>query len=276
MAAEQRTRERLHAHYVIERGLGDRLRRSTKDERNELYRVVYNELFRHVPDHPQLTRKASAAEQQASVANLLRIIRPVLRPASTFVEVGAGDCSLSVRVAALVRQVIAIDVSDEITSRVAFPANMRLVISDGSSVPLPAGSVDVMFSHQVIEHMHVDDAKEHVANAARALAPGGVYIVITPHAASGPHDISRYFDSVASGLHMKEYSNGELAALFRAAGFSRVRHAIGIKGRYLHAQPWMVQPVEQALQLLPHARARALALATPLRQILGICLFAYR
>src|SRR5712692_8694627 len=56
-----RSRDDLYRHYEIERELADQLRAAPPELRKELYRTVYNELFRRVPDHPQLTRKHDAA-----------------------------------------------------------------------------------------------------------------------------------------------------------------------------------------------------------------------
>ena len=48
-------------------------------------------------------------------------------------------------------------------------------------------------------------------------APGpdgvGVYICITPNRVSGPHDVSRGFDEVATGFHMHEYTGREIRPL---------------------------------------------------------------
>jgi hypothetical protein len=48
----------------------------------------------------------------------------------------------------------------------------------------------------------------------------------------GPSDISQYFeDEVASGFHLKEYSNRELRDLFKAAGFASVDVIAITRGR---------------------------------------------
>jgi hypothetical protein len=73
-----------------------------------------------------------------------------------------------------------------------------------------------------MEHLHPDDAEEQLRNIYQALSPGGSYICITPNRLSGPHDTSQYFDHVATGWHLKEYSVSELYALFRAVGFSKI------------------------------------------------------
>jgi hypothetical protein len=67
----------------------------------------------------------------------------------------------------------------------------------------------------------------------RALKPGGRYLVVTPNRLSGPHDISRAFDDVARGFHLKEYTYGELSRALRQAGFRRVRVFQRLHGRTL-------------------------------------------
>ncbi len=50
--------EQIREHYEIEKELADRLRLSSRAERRQMYGRVYDELFRRVPHHSQLTRKA--------------------------------------------------------------------------------------------------------------------------------------------------------------------------------------------------------------------------
>ena len=271
-----RSLERLRHHYLIERQLADHLRNSTKDDRTKLYQSVYDELFRRGPDHPQLTRRADAAAQAAAIANHVRLLGRFLKPTSVFMEVGAGDCSLSLEIARRVSRVYAVDVSTEITREVKGSPNVSVLISDGSSIPVPSCSVDVAFSHQLIEHMHVDDAVDHVRNVGNALKAGGIYVCITPHAMSGPHDISKHFDSVARGFHMKEYVNRELIALFRAAGFSRTAPLVGLKGSFFAVSTSAICTLETVLAVLPHSLRQPLARTAPLRQLLGIVIVAQK
>ena len=71
-----------------------------------------------------------------------------------------------------------------------------------------------------MEHLHPDDAVDQLKNIYNALVNGGKYICITPNRLTGPHDISKYFDNVATGFHLKEYTVTELSGLFREVGFS--------------------------------------------------------
>src|SRR3712207_8321428 len=61
-----------------------------------------------------------------------------------------------------------------------------------------------LFRSQLMEHLHPEDAAEQLANIARALAPGGVYVCVTPNRLYGPSDISMYFDDVRSEEHTSE------------------------------------------------------------------------
>lgn len=270
---EPRTHARLQAHYAIERELADRLRRAGRDERRVLYTALYDELFRRVPDHPQLTRKQDVATIAASVGERMLMLRPFLRADSTYLEIGAGDCALAREVAGVVRQVYAVDVSAEISQGCALPSNCALVISDGCSIPVGDG-VDVAFSDQLMEHLHPDDAFEQLRNICNALKQGGVYLCLTPSRLTGPHDISAYFDDVATGFHLKEYTAAELVALFRRAGFSRFKILYGARGRVLALPVFTVTLVERALSALPRRYSKKLARLLPLRLLLGIKLVA--
>ena len=42
------------------------------------------------------------------------------------------------------------------------------------------------------------------------------FICLTPHRSTGPHDMSKYFGDVATGFHLKEYTNKELYSCNRS------------------------------------------------------------
>lgn len=241
-----RTEQQLRRHYEVERHLADQLRHSTPHERTQLYSEVYDELFRRVPDHPQHVWKTDPAIRGARIEKHLGTIEHFLPAGGTYLEVGAGDCALATRVAKRAGRVYAVEVSEEITARQAPPPNLEVVITDGRSIPVPNGSIDVAFSDQLMEHLHPDDAEEQLANIHRALAPGGIYLCITPNRLSGPHDISKYFDPVATGLHLKEYTNRELASLMRTVGFSTVRTFLTARGRTMTAPIRLAEALEGA------------------------------
>jgi SAM-dependent methyltransferase len=251
MNASNRSPDELRFHYEIEKELADRLRHARRDERAELYGKAYDELFQRVPAHPQLTRKVDESSRAAAVVERLALLRRFLNDSSVFLEIGAGDCALSQRVAGLVKKSIALDVSREILDRASYP-NMEVVLSDGCSVPVVAGSVTIAYSYQVIEHIHPDDSMEQLRNIYRALAPGGRYLCVTPNRLNGPHDISRYFDQVASGLHLKEYTLAELDDLFRSVGFSETEAYVGFSHHYARVPVALLKTFEGLLGLFPY------------------------
>jgi hypothetical protein len=73
------------------------------------------------------------------VQEQLGLLRRFLTPDSCFLEIGAGDCALSLHLAERVHQVYALDVSETISRESRVPANFRLILSDGVSVPVLAG-----------------------------------------------------------------------------------------------------------------------------------------
>lgn len=228
----ERSIERLRAHWEIERELADRLRAGTPEERSKLYGEVYDELFRRVPDHPQVVDKADPAQRRAAVTSQQRLLERFLAAGETMLEVGAGDCAVSLAMTARARRVYAVEVSAEIAARLPAPDNFELLITDGREIPVPAGSVDLVYSNQLMEHLHPDDAVAQLQNIYAALRSGGRYVCLTPNRLLGPSDISQYFeDEVASGFHLREYSARELRDTCRAAGFADVRMLATLAGR---------------------------------------------
>lgn len=264
-----RSAEQIRKHYLVERELSDRLRNAPRELRRGLYTEVYDELFRRVLDHPQISLRHQAASRD-DLNYRLDLLKKHLHSNATYLEIGPGDCSLAIEVARLVRKVYAVDVSNEITKEVALPDNVELIISDGSSIPVPAGSINVAYSDQLMEHLHADDAIDQLRNIYASLAPGGRYICITPNRLSGPHDVSQYFDEVATGFHLKEYSATELSKLFKAVGFRKLQVMVGARGFHLTTATPVITALEWLLARAPHALGRTLARGLPLRSILGI------
>ncbi len=267
---EKREPKRLAVHYHAEKRLADRLRRAGGPvERRAIFATMYNELFREVPDHPRLLSKgASVAERERDIGWDLAQLRAFLRPGITFLEVGAGDCALSRRIASRAGQVYAVEICDQ--TREPLPGNVRLVISDGRSIGVPAGSVDLAFSDQLMEHLHPDDAVQQLRNIHHALKPGGTYFCITPNSLYGPSDISAYFDDVARGFHLKEYTLREMKATLAAAGFTKVRAYVGARGWFMRCPCFVLEALESALCMLPARTRRRVADTPVVRAMLGL------
>ncbi|CAN5489953.1 hypothetical protein BH10ACI2_BH10ACI2_03870 [soil metagenome] len=266
---ESRSREQIREHYEIEREIASRLRNSTDEERQTLYAWAYDELFRKVTDHPMLV-PASEDTSEIYLGKELRNLEGFVTKDTIFVEIGPGDCSLSKELAKRAKKVIAIDVSKEITTQPATSDNFQLIISDGSSIPVPAMSVDVIYSNQLMEHLHPDDSLKQLGNIYNALKKGGIYFCVTPNRLSGPHDISRTFDDVATGLHLYEYTLTELEKIFQEVGFTKIRVFLRVSKFKFLLPVLPYKMMEYFLETVPHSLRRILTFNKVVRYFLGV------
>jgi SAM-dependent methyltransferase len=272
LKGEIRSDEQILEHYIVEVELANTLKNSTVDQRRDenLYTAVYDEMLRRVPHHQLLTRKESAEDSERAIRWQLGLMKRFVSETSTVVEIGAGDCLVSFRLSQLVDKVFGVDVSNLITAAHSMPSNFELIISDGTSIPLPDKGADVVYSNQLMEHIHPDDAKAQLREIFRVLRIGGNYVCITPNKANGPWDISYYYDDVAKGLHLKEYTISELVDLFGDAGFRTFRAYVGARGMYMRFPIAPIIWLEKLIGLLPPNPRVAIGQSLPFRMILGI------
>jgi SAM-dependent methyltransferase len=260
----------IREHYEVEKALARRLLATPPAQRGQAYRDLYDELFRRIPHHPQLQVKSTPEERAREIAQPLAFLNRFAEPTATYLEIGPGDCALAFAMTSRVAAVIGVDVSEEITQIGEAPDNFRLIISDGTSVPLPAGEVDLAFSDQLVEHLHPDDLPDHLSSVCRVLKPGGRYACFTPNRLTGPQDISRYFDPVATGFHLREYTIAELARLFRDAGFREVTSYL-IRGDRSAVYPRALSRVtEGVFRAMPHRMRRNLVRLPRVRSLLRV------
>lgn len=273
---EQQTLSQIREHYEIEKQIARNLRESTPEERKTLYTSAYDELLQKVTHHPCLTSKNSAEEAARRVRYEMSNLRPFLKKDYIFLEVGPGDCAVSLEVAKSVKKVYSIDVSKEITKNLNAPPNFELILSDGSSIDVPSGSVDIAYSNQLMEHLHPEDSFKQLQNIFQVLKPGGTYFCSTPNRLSGPHDVSRHFDSVATGLHLKEYTVTELDQLFRETGFSKTKVYLRFSEKRAFLPVGIFKLVEKTLDFLPGSLRKKLTFNRPVRFLLGVKLIGIK
>lgn len=218
---EIRTPERIRHHFEVERELATRLRNSDRNERTELFKTLYDELFERVPDHPRLVRRETPDELDQHLNAQLKLLNPILNSDSTLIEFAPGDCRLAHCAAGKCQKVIGIDISDQRHDPSDSPENFQHIIYDGYSCPLPDSIADVVFSCMFMEHLHPDDVIPHLELALRLLKPGGFYLIWTPHRFAGPHDVSRHFGDELVCFHFQEWTVASLRSQVHAAGFQK-------------------------------------------------------
>ena len=273
-SSDHRSEDDIRMHYEIEKELSNRLRNASRDERLGMYTTLYDEICERVPNIPGWNEQIPPQALARNIANKIQFLMRFMTSESTFLELGPGDCSVSLAVAEHVKQVYAVDVSTAITSKVVPKDNFKLLISDGVKIDVAPGTVDVAYSSNLMEHLHPDDALEQLENIFRALKPGGVYICITPSKLSGPHDVSKYFDATPTGFHLKEYSTTELGKIMKSKGFDRVRPYIWFRGRLFIMPMFGVATMETLLQWLPRSWCRYVCNRFPINHVLA-CVIAY-
>ena len=271
---EPRTAERLAVHFDIERRLAGQLAASNKQERSVLYSTLYQQLFASVDDHPQ--HRSNTKSRQDRIRSQVNFLRGLLKPNSVYVEIGCGDAALTKALAPFVASSIGVDVTSALIQSAETAPSFSFMKTDGVSLDVPPGSADLVYSNQLMEHLHTDDALEQLSNIFRALKPGGRYVCSTPNRLTGPHDISCYFGHEPSGFHMREYDHRSLSQLFRKVGFTHVFANVTVKGLNLNLPIWMTATAEVCFEMLPRNIRTRLALIPAVSNMAGLTLTGTR
>ena len=249
--------ESLRRSFEIERELAQRLRDASKEERRSLYAEVYREFAERV-DLP-----GNAEAQSAQVPLLVQILGPFLSGATSFLELGAGGCDLSLEMAKRMQRVWAVDAVAPDHLPDSIPESFRFVHSQELDAVVPESSVDVALSCHLVEHLHPEDLPDHLAEVLRLLVPGGVYVVVTPSRLYGPHDVSKHFTDRPVGFHLREYLHVDLAAQLARAGFARVGAIRALGTPPSRAALAAISVIERTVDALPSRCRRGLVARAP-------------
>jgi len=164
------------------------------------------------------------------IANVLSLL-PALRD-RVLVDVGTGMGTFTIEAGRRGARAIGIDMVHAAvrTARHVAAAEAAtgafFVQADGAQLPLPNASADVLLAADVTEHLDDDTLTRVLAEARRALRPGGTLVLYTP---SETHLFERLKDSgillKQDPSHIGVRTADELAAAVERAGFALERVA---------------------------------------------------
>ena len=188
-----------------------------------------------------LVSLASAARAEVEAARLAELLG--LRPGSTVADVGAGDGAFALAFARRVGpdgRVYATELgADQLeairaAARDAGLANVEVVQAELAATGLPSACCDAILLRDVYHHL--TQPREVARDLLRALAPGGVLVVVD----FGPTWYLRPF--TPEGVDAERGGHGiELEAALRElgeAGFAEVRRVEPWTTRWLAPDPW--------------------------------------
>jgi 2-polyprenyl-3-methyl-5-hydroxy-6-metoxy-1,4-benzoquinol methylase len=92
-------------------------------------------------------------------------------------------------------------------------------------------SFDKVISIDVIEHLHPEDARDHLEQAYQVLKPDGCYIVVTPNRINGPHDVTQEVfptSRKAMGFHLNETTYSDLTRQMSVMGYRKFKSFLAL------------------------------------------------
>lgn len=255
-----RTAEQLRNHFIVESAIAQKLLSAPREERSAIYLSMYDELFEKVPDHPRLNIRNNKKLSQRSTNNKLKLVNPLVNDTTTFAEFAPGDCRFAFRVAQTAKRIYGIDISEQYHQQEIFPHNFQLIIYDGYTLSeIPDNSVDIVFSDQLIEHIHPEDVEHHFSLVKEMLTKNGSYVMRTPHKSSGPHDISVYFSDTPLGFHLKEWDYAQIKELSEKIGFNVMKTYWFAKGFKCRLPNYYFLTLERVFAFLPSIVSRKIS-----------------
>jgi SAM-dependent methyltransferase len=241
---------RARVQYELEKLLARRILDAAPRDRARVAAEAYDELFAKAPWHPELG--PMTPRRRRWYRRAAAFYRKVIRPGDAVLDVGCGRGELLSLLAPFAGRAVGVEVSGGKLVGADLPAGVSIRAGSATAIPFEAGSFDVVITSEVLEHLHPDDVPAHLAEVRRVLRPGGRYATDTPSRLTGPHDISRAFEDVAAGLHLKEWTVAELDREFRSAGFRRVRVPLVRPPLFVPLAPsWTAAPKEWLMRAMP-------------------------
>lgn len=220
-----------------------RLRECPAHDRKALYTEAYSAVSelaveRFKSDRPEDRTAGTSKKTVALIAKFVDKNDRVL-------EVGCGRGYTCFMLSPQVESMVGIEVSTsgiresrEISSRMGLEnVEFKQISATDLVENFTPDSFNICTCIDVLEHLHPEDAKEHLYQAFSILKPGGRYFIQMPNRLTGPHDITKTeFPGAkkALGFHLNESTYKEVVGLMKTIGFNKFRIVIWLK-----TIPWL-------------------------------------
>jgi ubiquinone/menaquinone biosynthesis C-methylase UbiE len=168
-------------------------------------------------------QRARAAALAASLDGLV-----TFRGDERALDVGAGAGALAFALAPRVREVVAVEIDEQLAERARAdaPANVEVVVGDGEHLPFDRASFDVAGTLRTLHHTRRPELM--IAELARVTTPGGTILVADQLAPVDPLaalDLTR-FERARDPQTTRVLADTDLRGLFDANGLSLRRQQV--------------------------------------------------
>lgn len=162
------------------------------------------------------------------VALFFRGLEHLLTPDTTVLDIGCGIGRMDEHVAPRLRRLIGVDVSGEMVARararLAHLPNVEFRENDGFGLPGMEGSIDLVFSHIVFQHVPGEVMDAYFRSAWLVLRPGGSLVFQVPEWIDRAPAVPPIDDTWELRFYLEDDLRGRLGAIgFQWVGVERFR-----------------------------------------------------
>ena len=199
-------------------------RKIMSEENSDKRQFFYAEAYSVISNLISQYKKKETSGFHSSYAQFLK----AFIEQKDILEIGCGYGISSICFADHARSVVGIEINDHLVEAAREKTckqgihNVTFYNMSACRLAFPSHSFDVVYSNDVLEHLHPDDMIIHLEQAYDVLKPNGYYICLMPSRLTGPHDSSCHYVAKggnSQGLHLKEYTYEEFHQILKRIGF---------------------------------------------------------
>jgi ubiquinone/menaquinone biosynthesis C-methylase UbiE len=184
------------------------------------------------PERRAALQRARAAALEARLQDLLPTTGD-----ERVLDVGAGTGAFSFALAPRVREVVAVEIDEELAARARAdaPPNVEVIVGDGEHLPLESFSFDIAGTLRTLHHTRRPELL--MAELARVTRPGGTILVVDQLAPVDPlegFELTR-FEQARDPSTTRLLADADLRGLFDSNGLVLRREEVTHEPRDLEA-----------------------------------------